>query len=97
MRYSRFREGCGTTKACLFKPAGCDPNLDCTIGLIFFVTGPNKLRVEMVATSLIPAVQQQYIAIAFSNDSIMVSRLVDIAISPHQNRITVRCQRIFEH
>lgn len=65
------REGCGTTKACLFKPAGCDPNLDCTIGLIFFVTGPNKLRVEMVATSLIPAVQQQYIAIAFSNDSIM--------------------------
>ncbi|VDL74597.1 unnamed protein product [Nippostrongylus brasiliensis] len=65
------REGCGTTKACLFKPAGCDPNLDCTIGLIFFVEGPNKLRVEMVATSLIPAVQQQYIAIAFSNDTIM--------------------------
>ncbi|ETN86770.1 hypothetical protein NECAME_16142, partial [Necator americanus] len=62
------REGCGTTKACLFKPSGCDPNLDCTIGLIFFVVGPNKLRVEMVATSLIPAVQQQYIAIAFSHD-----------------------------
>lgn len=70
------REGCGTTKACLFKPAGCDPNLDCTIGLIFFVTGPNKLRVEMVATSLIPAVQQQYIAIAFSNDSIMGEEFV---------------------
>ncbi|EYB99388.1 hypothetical protein Y032_0123g1178 [Ancylostoma ceylanicum] len=65
------REGCGTTKACLFKPAGCDPNLDCTIGLIFFVVGRNKLRVEMVATSLIPAVQQQYIAIAFSHDPIM--------------------------
>ncbi|KHJ90675.1 hypothetical protein OESDEN_09477 [Oesophagostomum dentatum] len=63
-----FREGCGTTKACLFKPAGCDPNLDCTIGLIFFVVGPNKLRIEMVATTLIPAVPQQYIAIAFSND-----------------------------
>ncbi|VDM77932.1 unnamed protein product [Strongylus vulgaris] len=65
------RDGCGTTKACLFKPAGCDPNLDCTIGLIFFVVGPNKLRVEMVATSLIPAVQQQYIAIGFSNDNTM--------------------------
>ncbi|VDO37013.1 unnamed protein product [Haemonchus placei] len=66
-----FRDGCGTTKACLFKPSGCDPNLDCTIGLIFFVVGPNQLRMEMVATSLIPAVQQQYIAIAFSNDAIM--------------------------
>ncbi|XGW27551.1 hypothetical protein V3C99_007840 [Haemonchus contortus] len=65
------RDGCGTTKACLFKPSGCDPNLDCTIGLIFFVVGPNQLRLEMVATSLIPAVQQQYIAIAFSNDAIM--------------------------
>ncbi|PIO70655.1 hypothetical protein TELCIR_07483 [Teladorsagia circumcincta] len=65
------REGCGTTKACLFKPSGCDPNLDCTLGLIFFVVGPNQLRVEMVGTSLIPAVPQQYIAIAFSNDAIM--------------------------
>ncbi|PIO63343.1 hypothetical protein TELCIR_15057, partial [Teladorsagia circumcincta] len=66
-----FGEGCGTTKACLFKPSGCDPNLDCTLGLIFFVVGPNQLRVEMVGTSLIPAVPQQYIAIAFSNDAIM--------------------------
>ncbi|CAJ0603832.1 unnamed protein product [Cylicocyclus nassatus] len=65
------RDGCGTTKACLFKPAGCDPNLDCTIGLIFFVVGENQLRVEMVATSLIPSVQQQYIAIGFSNDPMM--------------------------
>ncbi|KAJ1372137.1 hypothetical protein KIN20_034214 [Parelaphostrongylus tenuis] len=68
---SMNRDGCGKTKACLFKPAGCDPNLDCTIGLIFYVVGPNQLRIEMVATSLMPPVDQQYIAIAFSNDTIM--------------------------
>uniref|UniRef100_A0A0R3PF10 Ig-like domain-containing protein n=1 Tax=Angiostrongylus costaricensis TaxID=334426 RepID=A0A0R3PF10_ANGCS len=73
--FSFCRDGCGKTKACLFKPAGCDPNLDCTIGLIFSVVGPNKLRIEMVATSLIPSVQQQYIAIGFSNDTIMASSL----------------------
>uniref|UniRef100_A0A0K0CZM3 DOMON domain-containing protein n=1 Tax=Angiostrongylus cantonensis TaxID=6313 RepID=A0A0K0CZM3_ANGCA len=59
------RDGCGKTKACLFKPVGCNPNLDCTIGLIFFVVGPNQLRIEMVATSLIPSVQQQYVAIGY--------------------------------
>ncbi|KJH49281.1 hypothetical protein DICVIV_04603 [Dictyocaulus viviparus] len=70
------RDGCGKTKACLFKPLGCDPNLDCTIGLVFFVVGPNKLRVEMVATSLIPTVQQQYIAIGFSDDPLMGEDMV---------------------
>ncbi|KAE9419136.1 hypothetical protein Angca_004222, partial [Angiostrongylus cantonensis] len=68
-----YRDGCGKTKACLFKPVGCNPNLDCTIGLIFFVVGPNQLRIEMVATSLIPSVQQQYVAIGFSNDTIMAT------------------------
>lgn len=28
------RNGCGDTKACLFKPAGCNPQLDCTIGIL---------------------------------------------------------------
>lgn len=66
------RLGCGETKGCLFKPAGCDPSLDCTIALIFFVDGPNSLRIEMMAQSLIPPPPLQYIAIAFSNDEAMV-------------------------
>uniref|UniRef100_A0A0M3I5M4 DOMON domain-containing protein n=1 Tax=Ascaris lumbricoides TaxID=6252 RepID=A0A0M3I5M4_ASCLU len=65
------RLGCGETKGCLFKPAGCDPSLDCTIALIFFVDGPNSLRIEMMAQSLIPPPPLQYIAIAFSNDEAM--------------------------
>ncbi|CAI4228430.1 unnamed protein product [Auanema sp. JU1783] len=70
------KTGCGTTKACLFKPNGCDPNLDCTTGVIFYVIGPNKLRVEMVAAALIPSVQQQYVAMAFSHDTVMGSDAV---------------------
>lgn len=30
------RKECGETKGCLFKPAGCDPQLDCTIGIFNF-------------------------------------------------------------
>lgn len=26
------REGCGESKGCLFRPAGCDPMVDCTLG-----------------------------------------------------------------
>uniref|UniRef100_A0A1I7XJV7 Dihydrolipoyl dehydrogenase, mitochondrial n=1 Tax=Heterorhabditis bacteriophora TaxID=37862 RepID=A0A1I7XJV7_HETBA len=65
------KNGCGTTKACLLKPAGCDPNLDCTIGIMLYMTGPNQLRIEMVAQTLIPVVQQQYVAVAFSHDPVM--------------------------
>ncbi|KAK0398281.1 hypothetical protein QR680_002512 [Steinernema hermaphroditum] len=65
------RDGCGETKGCLFKPAGCNPNLDCTIAIVFFVDGPNSLRVQLVATSILPPVPLQYIAIAFSHDAQM--------------------------
>ncbi len=27
-------KGCGVTKECLFKPNNCDPNLDCTLGIL---------------------------------------------------------------
>lgn len=70
-----FRTGCGSTKGCLFKPLGCDPNLDCTTAIIFYVVGPNQLRLEMSATALIPSVQQQYVAVAFSHDEVMVGPL----------------------
>ncbi|KHN82578.1 Putative ferric-chelate reductase 1 -like protein [Toxocara canis] len=70
------RMGCGETKGCLFKPAGCDPALDCTIALIFFVDGPNSLRIEMMAQSLIPPPPLQYIAIGFSNDDSMGDDMV---------------------
>jgi hypothetical protein len=65
------RDGCGETKGCLFKPAGCIPSLDCTIGIIFFVSGPNRLTVQLVATSLLPAPPLQYIAVGFSHDAEM--------------------------
>lgn len=29
------RNNCGDTKVCLFKPAGCNPQLDCTIGIFY--------------------------------------------------------------
>uniref|UniRef100_A0A0N4Z7U5 DOMON domain-containing protein n=1 Tax=Parastrongyloides trichosuri TaxID=131310 RepID=A0A0N4Z7U5_PARTI len=65
------RDGCGETKACLFKPPGCDPNLDCTMGAMFTVVGPNQLKVQLVAQSLIPTPPLQYIAIGFSKDATM--------------------------
>uniref|UniRef100_A0A1I7ZPR1 DOMON domain-containing protein n=1 Tax=Steinernema glaseri TaxID=37863 RepID=A0A1I7ZPR1_9BILA len=65
------RAGCGETKGCLFKPAGCNPNLDCTIAIVFFVDAPNSLRVQLVAQSILPPVPLQYIAIAFSHDAQM--------------------------
>ncbi|TMS37857.1 hypothetical protein L596_004702 [Steinernema carpocapsae] len=65
------REGCGETKGCLFKPAGCDPSLDCTIAVVFFVDGPNSLRIQLVAQSILPPVPLQYIAMAFSHDAQM--------------------------
>lgn len=63
--------GCGSEKMCLFKPAGCDPNLDCTVGVVLQITGTNRLHLQMVAQTFIPPVQQQYVAIAFSHDQIM--------------------------
>ncbi|CEF70927.1 DOMON domain-containing protein [Strongyloides ratti] len=65
------RDGCGETKACLFKPPGCDPSLDCTMGAMFTVVGPNQLKVQLVAQSLIPTPSLQYIAIGFSKDATM--------------------------
>uniref|UniRef100_A0AC35TLI4 DOMON domain-containing protein n=1 Tax=Rhabditophanes sp. KR3021 TaxID=114890 RepID=A0AC35TLI4_9BILA len=65
------RDGCGETKACLFKPPGCDPNLDCTMGAMFSVVGPNQLKIQLVAQSLIPTPNLQYIAIGFSKDALM--------------------------
>ncbi|KAI6216022.1 hypothetical protein M3Y94_00454300 [Aphelenchoides besseyi] len=65
------RAGCGESKGCLFRPAGCNPMLDCTLGMIFYVSGPNKLTVELTATSLVPPPPLQYIAIGFSHDSLM--------------------------
>jgi hypothetical protein len=65
-------KGCGVTKECLFKPNNCDPNLDCTLGIIVYVAAFNKLRVQMVAHSLLPLPSLQYIAIGFSKDPKMV-------------------------
>ncbi|EGT53998.1 hypothetical protein CAEBREN_08225 [Caenorhabditis brenneri] len=63
--------GCGTTKMCMFRPRGCDPNLDCTIGVTLSIIGKNQMKVQMVAATIIPPVQQQYVAIAFSHDRSM--------------------------
>ncbi|CAP38334.1 Protein CBG21575 [Caenorhabditis briggsae] len=63
--------GCGTSKVCIFRPRGCDPNLDCTIGVTLSVIGPNQMKVQMVAATIYPPVQQQYVAIAFSHDRAM--------------------------
>ncbi|KAI6233895.1 DOMON domain-containing protein [Aphelenchoides fujianensis] len=77
------RAGCGETKGCLFRPAGCDPQVDCTLGMIFFVSGPNKLTVQLTATSLVPPPPLQYIAIGFSHDSLMADDYVaECILSP---------------
>src|SRR4051794_8531696 len=66
------RDGCGETKGCLFKPAGCDPMRDCTQSIIFYVSGPNMLMIQLSATSLVPPPPLQYMAVAFSKDLAMV-------------------------
>ncbi|CAB3406206.1 unnamed protein product [Caenorhabditis bovis] len=66
-----YRTDCNVSKMCMFKPRGCNPNLDCTLGVVLETIGPNKLKVQMVAQTIIPPVQQQYVAIAFSHDTIM--------------------------
>uniref|UniRef100_A0A914VS41 DOMON domain-containing protein n=1 Tax=Plectus sambesii TaxID=2011161 RepID=A0A914VS41_9BILA len=63
--------GCGNTKGCLFKPIGCDPATDCTVGVVFTVTSDNWLDIEMTAQQLEPAVDMQFIAIGFSRDAHM--------------------------
>ncbi|KAH7729597.1 Protein Y57G11A.4 [Aphelenchoides avenae] len=84
------RDGCGETKGCLFKPAGCIPNLDCTMGIIFYVSGANKLTVQLVATSLLPAPQLQYIAIGFSHDPTMGDDFVtECVLSPSATEFSV--------
>jgi hypothetical protein len=30
------RQGCGQSKGCLFRPVGCDPMVDCTLGKLIF-------------------------------------------------------------
>uniref|UniRef100_A0AC34RIT2 Secreted protein n=1 Tax=Panagrolaimus sp. JU765 TaxID=591449 RepID=A0AC34RIT2_9BILA len=77
------REGCGETKGCLFKPAGCDPMRDCTIAVIFYVSGPNFLTIQVAALTLLPPPTLQYIAIGFSHDSIMGDDMVtECVLSP---------------
>jgi hypothetical protein len=66
------RDGCGETKGCLFKPAGCDPMRDCTQSIIFYVSGPNLMMIQLSATSLVPPPPLQYMAVAFSKDLAMV-------------------------
>ncbi|KAF1756516.1 hypothetical protein GCK72_012969 [Caenorhabditis remanei] len=56
---------------CMFRPRGCNPNLDCTIGVTVQVIGQNQMKVQMVAATIIPPVQQQYVAVAFSHDKAM--------------------------
>lgn len=65
-------DGCDKSKFCLRQPKGCQPNLDCTIAVIFWVSGPNQLTVQMAATVLQPHPLLQYVAIGFSKDQIMV-------------------------
>ncbi|KAI1715452.1 ferric-chelate reductase 1 [Ditylenchus destructor] len=82
-RIDMNRNGCGETKGCMFKPAGCDPQLDCTLGIIFFVSESNKLTVQMVAQSLLPAPPLQYIAVGFSKDALMGDDFVsECVLSP---------------
>jgi len=77
------RNGCGKTKGCFFKPAGCDPQLDCTLGVIFFVSGQNKLTVQMVSQVMTPPPNFQYMAIGFSEDSKMGDDFVsECVLSP---------------
>ncbi|CAD5225288.1 unnamed protein product [Bursaphelenchus xylophilus] len=77
------RNGCGETKGCLFRPSGCDPMVDCTIGMIFYVSGPNELTVQLTATSLMPQPQLQYIAVGYSHDSVMGDDyVVECVLSP---------------
>ncbi len=64
--------GCDRVKTCLFKPIGCNPALDCTIGIIMHVNEPGWLRIEMTALAINPSTTQ-YIAVGFSNDQKMVS------------------------
>uniref|UniRef100_A0AC34GU31 DOMON domain-containing protein n=1 Tax=Panagrolaimus sp. ES5 TaxID=591445 RepID=A0AC34GU31_9BILA len=77
------RDGCGEIKGCLFKPAGCDPMRDCTIGIIFYVSGQNLLTIQVVATIQLPPPPLQYIAIGFSRDSSMGDDMVsECVLSP---------------
>jgi hypothetical protein len=77
------RDGCGEVKGCLFKPAGCDPMRDCTIGIIFYVSGQNLLTIQVVATIQLPPPPLQYIAIGFSRDSSMGDDMVsECVLSP---------------
>ena len=77
------RHGCGETKGCLFKPAGCNPMLDCSIAIMFYVSGRNKLTIQMTAESLVPAPSLQYVAIGFSEDMFMGEDFVtECVLSP---------------
>uniref|UniRef100_A0A914CM06 DOMON domain-containing protein n=1 Tax=Acrobeloides nanus TaxID=290746 RepID=A0A914CM06_9BILA len=80
------RDGCGETKGCLFKPAGCDPMRDCTQSIIFYVSGPNMLMIQLSATSLVPPPPLQYMAVAFSKDLAMGDDYVaECVMSPNAN------------
>lgn len=65
---------CGHSALCMFQPAGCNPKLDCTLGLILSINDNDTiLQIQSVAQKLFPPVALQYIAIGFSKDKIMVS------------------------
>ncbi|KAF7639877.1 DOMON domain-containing protein [Meloidogyne graminicola] len=77
------RNGCGETKGCLFRPNGCDPMLDCTIAIVFTISGRNQLYIQMTAQSLYPPPSLQYIAIGFSHDKQMGDDFVsECVLSP---------------
>ncbi|GMT23584.1 hypothetical protein PFISCL1PPCAC_14881, partial [Pristionchus fissidentatus] len=68
--------GCNSTKFCMMRPRGCHPSRDCTQGYMLSVVGPNQLKVEMFAQSLVPSVPLQYLALGFSKDQIMGGDMV---------------------
>lgn len=80
--------GCGGTKGCLFKPTGCDPATDCTVGVVFTVTEEKWLDIEMTATAIEPTVDMQYIAIGFSRDAHMVRTTSYFFMAGHAGRVT---------
>ncbi|GMR47636.1 hypothetical protein PMAYCL1PPCAC_17831, partial [Pristionchus mayeri] len=67
---------CNRTKWCMMRPRGCHPDRDCTQGYMLSVVGPNQLKVEMFAQSLVPSVPLQYLALGFSKDQKMGSDMV---------------------
>ncbi|VDN55774.1 unnamed protein product [Dracunculus medinensis] len=74
---SMDKSKCGHSALCMFQPAGCNPKLDCTLGLILSINDNDTiLQIQSVAQKLFPPVALQYIAIGFSKDKIMGDDMV---------------------